>query len=259
MVLPADPGLSQSNGKVGDRFAGLRQGTNVSGDGVLRALQIPRITAPFERRFGSGLRTRVGLDGPHRATALILRLHLEIPWFWYVFVLTLEMMPLNKSYDAIVHDVEDARFVEHFKHVLVFRTGLEPQQRHAFLSMANHEFHHGLLGSVRRKEKHHDFGLEALLDGRTNGSAEDGAACVARMDRHQAPSLPVQIVNGSMGWFLGIQSSSENVDGGGPANRTNNGWVCIPEHGYLLLVFFFNHCSSPQNSSIKATRSVMIS
>jgi hypothetical protein len=145
-----------------------------------------------------------------------------------VFVLTLEMMALNKSYDAIVHDVEDARFVEHFQHVFVFRTGLEPQQRHAFSSVANHEFHDGLLGSVRREEEHHNFGLEPLLDGRTNGSTEDGAASIAGMNRHQTPPLSIKVVNGSMGWFLGIQSGPENVDGGGPTHRTNNSRVGIP-------------------------------
>ena len=125
--------------------------------------------------------------------------------------------------------------------------------------MANHEFHDRLLGSFRREEKHHDLGLQTLFNGGANGSAEDGPACIARMNRHQAPPLPVKVVNGSMSWFLGIQSSPENVDGSGAANRTNNGRVGIPKHGYLLLVFFFNHCSSPQNSSIKATRSVKIS
>ena len=82
--------------------------------------QIPCITAPFKLSFWRGLCTLIGFNRPHRASALIVCLNLKIPRFWYMFVVTFEMMPLNKPHDAIVNDVEDARFVEHFQHIFVF-------------------------------------------------------------------------------------------------------------------------------------------
>lgn len=168
-----------------------------------------------------------------------------------MFVLTLEMMTLNKPHNAIVNDVEDARFIEHFQYVFMFRAGLEPQQWHSFSSVADHEFHDCLFCPFRCEEEHHDFRLETFLNDGANGSTEDGSACITWMDWHQTPPFPVKVVNGLMGWFLGVESSSKDVDGIGFTNRTNDGGVGIPKHGYLLPVFFFNHCSSPQNSSIK--------
>ena len=174
-----------------------------------------------------------------------------------MFVFTFEVVALHEPNDAVVNDVENARFVEHFQHVFVFRAGLEPQQRHAVSAVANHELHDRLLCSFWCEEEHDHLGREAFFDGRANGATENSTACIAWVNRHQSPTLPVEIVNGAVGRFFGVQAGPENVDGSGLADRSDDGGVGVSKHGYLLSVFFFNQCSSPQNSSIKTTQSVM--
>ena len=171
-----------------------------------------------------------------------------------VVVLALEMVALNKSHDAIVHDVEDARFVEHFQHVFVFRTGWNHSNGMPSCPWRTMSFPDGLFGSFRRKEKHHDFGLEALLDGGANGAAEDGPASIPRMNREPTanPSRP------DREWLDALASR-------GSIRLPKRGWSspCGPYLQWLdasrsMVIFcwfsFSIDCSSPQNSSIKATQ-----
>ena len=89
---------------------------------------------------------------------------------------------------------EDARFVEHLEDVLMFRAGLEPEQRHGFHSVSNCEFPHGLFGSFWGEKEHHDFRHDAVLQRRTNRSAQNGSAGVPRVHGNQAPTLAVEVV-----------------------------------------------------------------
>ena len=115
-----------------------------------------------------------------------------------------KVVALNKAHDAVVHDVEDARFVEHLEDVLMFRAGLEPEQRHGFHSVSNREFPHGLFGSFWGEKEHHDFRHDAVLQRRTNRSAQNGSAGVPWVHGNQAPTLAVEVVNGPVRWLFGV-------------------------------------------------------
>ena len=106
------------------------QRTHVSRNGVIGPLKILRVPAPFERRRRRGLRLHRCFHRPNRTTAPVFRTDLKVPRSGSVVVLADKVVALNKAHDAVVHDVEDARFVEHLEDVLMFRTGLEPEQRH---------------------------------------------------------------------------------------------------------------------------------
>ena len=70
----------------------------------------------------------------------------------------------------------------------------------------------------------------------------------SRVNRHQSPTLPVEIVNGAVGRLFGIQAGPENVDGSGLADRSDDGGVSVSKHGYLLSVFFSISVQAPKTA-----------
>ena len=123
---------------------------------------------------------------------------------------------------------------------------MEPQQRHAVNSVPDHQFLDRLLGPFGGEKEHDYLGLESWLNAGANRATQNGSARISGMNRHQTPTLAVKVVNGTMGWFLRVQSRSEDVNGGCAAQGAHDGGVCVSKHGYLSAVFLFNQCSFPK-------------
>ncbi len=171
-----------------------------------------------------------GLDGPNRTSASVFRSGLQIPSRGLNRRFGPEVVAEDETHDAIVNNVEDARFVKHLQHVFVLGTGLEPKERHFARLAAEDQFPHGRFRTLGSEEKHHHFRQHPTFQRWSNGVAENAPAGVQRMDGNQAPPPSIEVMEGLMRGTIRFHTSAQNMDALRFANRLENGGVGIPEH-----------------------------
>ena len=142
-------------------------------------------------------------------------------------MLSSQVMTLRVAHDAIIHNVEDSRLVQHLEDLFVLGARLKPEQRHGTRFNIHDEFQHRLFCSLGSEEKDHHFRADAVFNGRSYRPSLHGSSCVVWVNGHESPTLTVQIVNRLMGGSFLFQTGTENVNRGCLGDQTLYGWVSI--------------------------------
>ena len=142
-------------------------------------------------------------------------------------MLSSKVMTLRVAHDAIIHNVEDSRLVQHLEDLFVLGARLKPEQRHGTRFNIHDEFQHRLFCSLGSEEKDHHFGADAVFNGCPYWPSLHGSSGVVWVNGHESPTLPVQVVNRLMGGPFCFQTGTENVDRRCLADQTLYGRVSI--------------------------------
>ena len=90
-------------------------------------------------------------------------------------------MALDEPNDAVVDDVDHACIVEHFEHILVLGSWLEPEQGKRPSLITHDQFHHCPFRPFGRKEEHHHFGDGSCLNPLANRASGNTSSSISGM------------------------------------------------------------------------------